>query len=172
MTATKKDLVLAIHPTSRGFGWVVFEGSLAPVDLGVAYAKQNRHTRLLARFERLLNRYEAAVLVLEQFDDKTNTGERIQQFCRAAVDLAQCRGTEVRVLRHSRVKTCFASMGAVTRMEIAQAVGQRLEMFRTRLPHVRKRWQSDDGKMGLFNAAAAAITYFSMDGGQADEQNQ
>jgi len=54
----KPGLVLAVHPTSRGFGWVLFENPLAPVDWGLATVKAKRSARCLARFEKLLNRYE------------------------------------------------------------------------------------------------------------------
>ena len=66
----KQGLVLAIHPTSRGFGWVLFESPLTPVDWGLACVKVKRSDRSMARFEGLLNRYEPKVVVFEQFNER------------------------------------------------------------------------------------------------------
>src|SRR5262249_28679352 len=134
-------LVLAVHPTSRGFGWVLFEGPLSPVDWGNASAKKGRNARLLARFERILKRYEPAVLVLEAFErSESKRSERVQHLCRSIMHLAACKGMDTPVFARAVVRTCFASIGASTRYEIAQAIAQRLDAFNHRLPRYRKPW--------------------------------
>lgn len=163
--STHQGLVLGIHPTSRGFGWVLFEGQMTPVDWGLASAKTGRNAKLLRRFERLLNRYQPAVIVLEQFEGHPGGRVgRIQSLCRSLVHIAHCRGVEAFIYERAVVRTCFASIGAKTRYEIAQAIAQRIDAFRRRLPPVRKQWESDDGRLGLFDAAALAITYFAVHG--------
>ncbi len=164
--ATKqKGLVLAVHPTSRGFGWVLFEGPLAPVDWGLASAKKGRNARLMARFERLLKRYEPAVLVLEEFDGSiTKRVDRIQHLCRAMIHLAASKGLETPVYRRAVINTCFASIGAVTRFEVAQAIAQHIDAFSHRLPRKRRPWDREDPRQSLFDAAALALTYFAVTG--------
>lgn len=157
--------VIAVHPTSRGFGWVVFEGREAPVDWGSASAKPRRNARLMARFERLLNRYTPSALVLEAFEGPTTRRvDRIQRLCRAMMHLAASRGMETPVYTREVVRTCFASVGAVTRYEIAQCIAQHIPVFRRRLPRERKPWMNEDSRQSLFDAAALAVTYFTVKG--------
>lgn len=160
-----KGLVLSVHPTPRGFGWVLFESPLAPVDWGIASAKLGRQTRITNRFERLLDRYEPAELLLEEFDRgaKKRTG-RIVLLCRAMVNLAQVRGISVEFYDRETIAACFAQIGAKTRYEIAQAVAQRIEVFRRRLPRKRTIATDWDVRQSLFDAAALAITHFAVMG--------
>jgi hypothetical protein len=157
----KAHLILAIHPTYRGFGWVLFESTLVPYDWGIASAKANRNARLIARFERLLNRYQPTAVVLEQFEHGERI-DRVRRLCRRMVHLAACRGIDAPTYSMAAIRTCFSSVGATTRFEIAQTVGLHIEALRHRLPPQRKRWRSDDVRMSLFNAAAVAITHLTI----------
>lgn len=160
-----KGLVLAVHPTPRGFGWVLFESPLAPVDWGIASAKSGRQTRITNRFERLLDRYEPAELLLEEFDRGTKKrASRIVFLCRAMVNLAQVRGVSVELYDRETIAACFAQIGAKTRYEIAQAVAQRIDVFKRRLPRKRTITTDWDIRQSLFDAAALAITHFAVMG--------
>jgi len=163
--AQKRDLVLAVHPWSRGFGWVVFESPLVPVDWGIAIAKTDKNARCMARLERLLAQYEPAVLVLETFEGRgASRAIRIKHLCRNLMHLASHHGAEVCVYSRAAIRLCFKSIGAVTRYEIVQAVVQRVDVFRHRLPRPRKGWMSEDGRLSLFEAAALAMTHFAITG--------
>jgi hypothetical protein len=162
---TYKGMVLAMHPTTHGFGWVLFESPLSPIDWGMASAREGRNAKLLARFERILARYEPAVLVLEVFEERgAMRSERIQHLCRNMIHLAACKGMDTPVYSRAVIRTVFASVGAATRYEIAQAIAQRIDAFNHRLPRYRKRWLAQDPRQSLFDAAALALTYFAVMG--------
>jgi Holliday junction resolvasome RuvABC endonuclease subunit len=157
--------VLGVHPTSRGFGWAVFESPLSPVDWGCASAKPGRNSRLMARFERLLDRYSPAVLVLEQFEGSlTRRADRIQLLCRSMMHLAACKGLDTPVYSREVVSHCFSSVGAKTRHEIALTIAQHIPAFRGRLPRERKAWTNEDPRQSIFDAAALAMTHFAVTG--------
>ena len=160
--AIQLGLVLAVHPTARGFGWALFESPMAPVDWGIASAKTGRNARLAARFERLLERYEPAVLVLEEFEGRAGRADRIQMLCRQFIHLAACKGMETPVYQRAVIRTVFASVGASTRFEIAQVIATTLDAFSHRLPRKRRPWESADPRQSLFDAAALAMTYFGL----------
>jgi len=154
-----KGLVLAAHPTSRGFGWVIFEGPLAPVDWGIAFAKRARNQRLFKRFERLLQRYEPAVLALEHFENRTGASHRL---CRMMKHIAECRGMETQVFTRPAIQAVFGSVGAKTRYEIAEVIRTQIDAFSHRMPRKRTLIVNADPKQALFDAAALALTYFSV----------
>lgn len=157
-----QDLVLAIHPTARGFGWVCFESPLSPIDWGIASAKAGRNARLMVRFERLLSRYEPTIAVFEEFEQESaRRSDRIRDLCRSMVHVAHIHSVETVVYSRSDVKTCFTTIGATTRYEIAQAIAQQIPAFRRRLPRQRRPWTSEDARQCLFDATAIAITHFA-----------
>ena len=160
-----KGLLLAVHPTTYGFGWVLFEGPQSPVDWGLAGKGRRDNAQLMHRFEQLLNKYEPRVLVLEEFESAVSKrASRIQRLCRAMIHLAAERGLETPVYSRQSVRACFASVGATTRHEIARCVAQHIDVFRWMLPKERKPWMSESPRQSLFDAAALAITYFAVTG--------
>ncbi len=155
--------MLAIHPTYKGFGWVLFESTLVPYDWGIASAKVSRNARLIARFERLLNRYQPTAVVFEQFE-RRERADRIQRLCRRMIHLANCQGMDTPVYSMAAIRTCFVSVGATTRFEIAQTIALHIEALRHKLPPMRGAWRSEDARISLFNAAAVAITHLTITG--------
>lgn len=163
-TLKEKGLVLAIHPTTRGFGWALFEGSMAAVDWGLASTKRASNARLLARFERIIKRYEPAALVLEEFEGRAGRVDRIQRLCRSMVHLASCSGMETPIYHRRVIRTVFASVGASTRYEVAQVIAHRIDALSHRMPRCRRVWEKPDHRQSLFDAAALAVTYFAVTG--------
>lgn len=167
MTATPslQGLVLAVHPYSRGFGWVLFEGPLAPADWGIVEIKNDRNARCLDRIAKIVGQYEPAVLVIEQFDRRpARRGARVKQLCAAIVHLAATRGVGLSIYSRAVIRTCFKSVGARTRHEIAKTIALHIDALRRHLPPTRRAWQSEDCRQSLFDAAALAMTHFAVSG--------
>ena len=167
MTAanSNKGLVLAVHPTARGFGWVLFESPLSIVDWGMASTSRQRNARLIARFERLLAKYEPSVVVFEEFEGRRPRVDRIQRLCRTLIHLAACAGCETPVYRRTVVQAVFVTAGAVSRYEIAEVIANRIPMLALKRPRRRRNWQNEDPRQSLFDAAALATTHFALSSG-------
>ena len=76
--------------------------------------------------------------------------------------MAVHRGIDIAIYKLGQIKSCFASVGAVTRQDIAEAVARHIEAFRHRMPKHRKPWQAEDRRMAMFCAAALALTHFQL----------
>ena len=167
MTQTSRyNLVAAIHLNSRGFGFVLFEGPLAPLDWGVAEArgKEKRET-LLARVDALFARYQPNVIVLQDMSERgTHRPHRIRHLNEAVVELAEKYGFPVLFFSRAEVRQCFAYLGAVTKDTIAGGIAKHIPAFERFLPPLRKTWKSEDARMGIFDAAALALTFFHTHG--------
>ena len=108
---------------------------------------------------------EPAVFVLESFEGRDATRiDRIRRLCRSMQNLVACRDIGIRIYPRAAVRTCFASIGATSRYEIALAIAQRIDAFNHRLPPKRRKWMNQDPRQSLFDAAALAITYFAFTG--------
>ena len=143
---------------------MLFEGPLSPFDWGTAWTKKDHNAHCLRRVEKLIDRYLPETLVLESFERRnSNRSDRIERLGRALVSLALDRGLSVAVYTKRQVQSVFSTIGAVSRQEIAETIARHIDAFRHRLPARRKPWQSDDERMGLFGAAALALTHYLLD---------
>jgi hypothetical protein len=161
MTATNEH-VLAVHPTTQGFGWILFEGPDSPLTWGIVCAAPKRQTHLVNRFERILKRSNPRTLVIEDCDaEGTRRGPRAQALCKSMLHLARCADMRTSIYPWSMVRACFAAKGAQTRHEIARAVADQIEVLWPRLPSERKLWLPPSRNQALFDAAALAITHYT-----------
>ncbi len=158
-----KGLTLAVHPFKSGLGWVAFEGPFSPFDWGMVRAHRDKNASCLRKVEKLLGRFLPDTLVLEVFDRRISArSDRISNLCRAIVAVASDRGVEVAVYSRGDVRACFASVGARTRQEIAEAVARHVDAFRHQLPEKRRPWDSEDRRMAIFAAGALVLTHYQL----------
>jgi len=156
-------LVLAVHPTSKGFGWVVFEGPLAPVDWGIAGTKTHRSATAMRRLEGLLDQYHPSVVLFEAYEEgQARRGERIRELTQSMRACAENRDITVFVYSRALIAKHLLGKPKATRHEIAEAVSKLLPIFRPRLPRARELWHSEDTRQSLFDAGALAITHFEV----------
>ena len=166
------ELVLAIYPFTRGLAFALFESPLSPVDWGVKDIRSVRKNALaLEAAEQLIERLQPDVLVLEDFSGKSSDkGERVRRLQQLIANFAAGEAIEVHRYSRKHIRECFKPVGAVTRYEIAQAIASRIHAFGHRLPPVRKIWKSEAARMGLFDAAALALTFYCRDAGHFDDE--
>ena len=158
----KTPLVFALHATSRGFGYVVFEGPFTPYDWGTVMARGDKNAVCLRKLEKLLDRTKPETLLLEEAKSVANRSARVARLYQAIASLCQSRGIEVVVYSFGVIKTCFSSTGARTRQEIAETVARQFDAFRHRKPKPRKPWESESRRMPLFCAAALVLTHYQL----------
>ena len=120
----RADLVLAIHPFSRGFGFALLEAPLSPIDWGVREVKgPNPEREYLAQAQSLIEQMQPDVVVLARLETSVlHRSKRRERFQRLLANYA--RGEGVRVVHYARVQVlaCFEGVGAITRYQIAQAI--------------------------------------------------
>lgn len=158
----KKPLIFALHANSRGFGYVVFGGPFAPYDWGTVGAKGDKNSVCLRKLEKMLDRFSPETLVLEEARSVANRSDRIARLYKAIVALCHGRSIDVAIYRLGDIKACFASVGAQSRQEIAEAVARQLPALDHRVPKPRKPWQSESRRMPMFCAAALALTHYQV----------
>lgn len=160
MTGKGRDRVLGLHPSSRGFGWILFEAADSPFDWGAADIRVGGNDEVLRRVGVLFRKYHPTVLTLEEFDGAgSRRSPRIQALYRLIIRAAECRRIKVWVYPRTKLSDVFP--GARTRQQIAAAIAQRLAPLRHRLPKPRRIWDSERSNMALFAAAACALAYFA-----------
>ena len=159
MKSTKR--VLAVDPTPKGFGWIVFEGPDRLIDWGIVYVSPINNPRCLQRFVTLMDRYPPDIVVLERLGERgPRRSMRVQQLIVSAEKLAKERGCRVRTFSRHDVRQTFAEASAWNKDQIAREIALKHRELTPWLPPIRKIWMSEDHRMAIFDAAALAHTFF------------
>ena len=153
--------MLGLHPSSRGFGWILFEDKSSVLDWGTSDIRGDKNVLALKRIELLLDKHQPAVLAMEQHDGAaTLRSERIRRLCRAVIARADMRGIAVHCFSRAQISNSRSFRGSRTREEIATAVAECLQVLKPCLPKPRPIWVGERSGMALFSAAACALAYF------------
>ncbi len=161
-TPLQEKRIIAIDPTSRGFGFVVMEGPRQLIDWGVKSVKDNDDYRYSRRIEDLIDLYQPDVLIVENIMLKRSRRcDRVKKLIREIAVLALNKRIKVRYISRRMMKDCFSDMcGGKTKHQIAEYIAELLPELALRLPPIRKFWMSEDYRMAIFDAAAFALTFY------------
>lgn len=165
--------VLSIYPFSRGFAFVLFEGPNNPFDWGVKDIKEkHRNEKTLDAIKELIDRYNPDAIIIEETGvGGARRSSRVRKLYRSLTHLCNTELIDLYRFPPSAIKRYFEPVGAVTKYEIAKAIGRAVPAFAHRMPKVRKPWMSADPKQSLFDAAALGLVYFGSRGIQSPYQD-
>jgi Holliday junction resolvasome RuvABC endonuclease subunit len=159
---TKDIRVLAIDPSTRGFGFAILEGPERLIDWGVKETKKNKNAKTLKLIEELIDRYQPNLIVVEDYAGKgSRRCRRIQGLINDISKLASKRKIKVRRFSRVKVKQAFSESGASNKYEIAVAIANQFPELAPRLPRFRKPWMSEDYRMSIFDAVGFGMTLFA-----------
>lgn len=157
-------LALAIDPTSRGFGYALFEGPQVPLDWGTTEIRSEQNEQSLERAKKLIAYYRPEVLVLE--DCSNEQGRRCRRIMTLLDQIEEySRLKKVPVVRYpsSKIKEVFSFFDIRNKHEVARKICEWLPEFARYLPPERKPWMSEDRRMGIFDAVALVLTYYYLE---------
>ncbi len=153
--------IFSLDPTTKGFGYVVFELPFRLVEWGLARIAGEKYAGAVSRFERLLDRFRPDAVVLE---DATAPGARRDPRVRRLIDtlvrVARDRGVRVSTVARKTMLEHFTPDGErATKHSVARRLAEFFPELAPQLPPPRKPWQSQDERMAIFDALAFAVTY-------------
>jgi len=154
------SLILGIATVTRGFGWVAFDSPFNAYDWNLVFVRSDKNVRCIRQFERLLDRLEPDLIVIEDSPAKAVRSRRMTALHRLLKASAALRDIEVAVYARGDVQSCFATVGARTNQEIAEAVARQVQGLALKLPRKRHAWTGEDRRLALFGAAALVMTHF------------
>ncbi len=161
MNTPRRDTsLLAVQPTSRGFGFVLFERWLALVDWGSCTARTDRNARCVHHVATLLAHYHPDILVTEDPDAPAcRRHPRIRNLLHRMHRSASDRGFATAAIGRSDLVDAFARLGDRNKDQIAATVADLVPDLAHRLPPPRRVGHSQDERLGIFDAAALALAY-------------
>lgn len=168
---TKGRRVFAVYPSTRGFGFAIFEGQLRLIDWGVKEVRVTKKNPLaLEKIEELVDFYQPEVIVVEDYrGEGSRRSRRIRKLIDDIEELAMKRNIPLRGYSRDLIRSAFSDIGARNKDEIAQAIANRFPELEPRLPRIRKPWMSEDSRMNIFDAVSLALTFFHFEEKQEAE---
>jgi Holliday junction resolvasome RuvABC endonuclease subunit len=158
--ANRDPRILAIDPSTRGFGFAVLEGENCLIDWGVKETKIDKNKKTVQLVADLIARYEPTVVVVEDYAGKgSRRCDRVRKLINEISKLASKRKIKVRSVSRAQVKQAFSEAGATNKYQIAQNIARRFPELAPRLPRFRKPWMSEDYRMSIFDAVTFAIAF-------------
>lgn len=156
----KRRIVLAIAPTTKGFGYAVFEDMLYPIDWGIKTVLKPINKNSLEQVRIMLHIFNPDVVVLEDYAGKgSRRCKRIERLIDRIAQLASQKQVKIRRYSRSQIQDCFKAYRAGTKHQIASAIVAQFPEFAQYLPRKRKIWQSAQYSMVLFDALSLGFTY-------------
>jgi len=151
--------ILAIAPSTRGFGFAVLEGQEMLVDWGVKTVKGDKNAQSLKKVEEMIAHYQPGVLVLEDASAKNSRrSPRIRKLSQQIIKMAVTRKVSVKLFSRDQVMKTFFADGQGTKHALAEIIAKRFpEELGSRLPPKRKAWMSEDSRMNIFDAVALVL---------------
>jgi Holliday junction resolvasome RuvABC endonuclease subunit len=157
----KHNRILAIAPSTRGFGFALLEGQETLVDWGVKQVKGDKNAQCLVRVEELISLYQPDLIVLESTGAKNSRrAPRIRDLTQKIIALAATRNVRAKMFMREQVRRVFFADGKGTKQALAEILAKRFpEDLSSRVPPKRRPWMSEDGRMDIFDAVALVLVY-------------
>jgi Holliday junction resolvasome RuvABC endonuclease subunit len=157
-----KKTVLAVDPSTRGFGFAILEGQQSLIEWGMKEVRGKKNAGALKNIAELIDCYKPDVIVIEDCADRRcRRTPRVQRLLQDISKLATGKRLKVRRLSAQIVRAVLSGLPAATKQQIATIIAQQFPELAPRLPPPRKSWKTEDSRMAIFSAVAFALTFFS-----------
>ena len=157
----KYPRILAIAPSTSGFGFVVVEGINTLVAWGDTRVRKDKNVSCMVKVDEAIARYEPQLLVLENPLSKgVRRSPRIRSLVKQIVARARKRNLRTVALSRDEVRHVFFADSKGTKHRLAELLAQYLpEELAAKLPPERKEWMKEDPRMAMFEAVALAVAF-------------
>jgi hypothetical protein len=158
--------VLALHITTGGLAFALFESAGRLLDWGIKHVKKgNKNQESLRLVEQLVVKYDPHSIVIEDTSDHSSKRvKRVRDLYRLIEQLADRVKVEVFSYPWPYVFSVFKEYGVKTRHDLALVLAPILPQIKRRLPPKRKIWLPQDPRQALFDAAALGYTHYKTAG--------
>jgi hypothetical protein len=154
--------ILAIAFSARGFGYCVMEDQNM-LECGYKDVKKNKNVHPAAKIEKLLRYYVPDVLVLPDVKAEVKghpRASRIKALHRKIVGLTAAQKCKVTLISGKSLRLSLLGNAKGTKHEIAGMIAQKFPELAPKLPPKRQAYDSENGRMDLFDAVGLAVVFW------------
>jgi hypothetical protein len=156
---TASSRVLAIAPSSRGYGYAILEEPFKLVDWGVKTVSGDWRTQALAKVSEMVEHYEPHLLALPEISEGHDRRSKRAQLILDVAEFAKPRKLSVQFASKEDVIEFFFAGRPATKHELAVLLSVHFpDELGTLTPPKREAWMSEDYRMVIFTAVSLALT--------------
>jgi Holliday junction resolvasome RuvABC endonuclease subunit len=161
-TASKQIRILAIALTARGFGYCVMENNVM-LECGKKEVKGNRNLQSVSKIEKLMKQFLPNFLVLQDVNAAgCHRAPRIKVLHQQVIGLAASRKIRVSLFSGKMLRITLIGDAKGTKYQMAESLAQKYPAeLAAKLPPKRRLWESESGRMDIFDAVALAVVFRS-----------
>lgn len=147
--------ILAIAPSTRGFGFAVMEGDTL-IDWGVKSVQGDKNPGSIMKIRELMDQYQPSVVVSpDALARDSRRAPRIRELVKQTITLARSHNIKVVLSTRGQVMKSFFANGKGTKYVVARVLAEQFpDELADRLPPKRRPWMSEDYRMDIFEAVA------------------
>lgn len=161
----KINIVFAVYPNAKGFGFVYMGNPRKLLDYGAVRIYPMSNKKVMERIKRSLDYFRPTIVVVQNPKGKSSrTGPRVRRLIRKIVKYAVEENLSVARYSRDQVREVFEQFGAVTKYEISQLLLTEFGELKRKSPAQRKLWECEDKNMAIFDALSLAVTWFYLNG--------
>jgi hypothetical protein len=160
-TVSKKR-ILAISPSARGFGYCTTEGGRI-LEWGYKGVEGDKNLHSIAKIRRLMKQCLPDVLVLQDVNAKVKgcrRSRRIKALHRKIIKLATAQKCEVSLMSGQSLRNSITGSVKGTKQQMAESLAKKFPELAAKLPPKRRAWDSENGRMDLFDAVGLATAFY------------
>ena len=158
MKKQQQNTLLAIDPTVRGFGYVVFESEGRPIDWGKMTIRLNKNWRCRKHIQRIIKLHSPDAVILETIEPSLRRS-RVRSLIRGITADMNKQTIPVYSYTREQILNVFASFGARSKHSIARRIAEWFPELKPMLPKRRKFYEPEDERYGIFDAAALILVH-------------
>lgn len=152
--------VLAVAPSTTGFGYAILEEPFKLVDWGAKRVTGARASQSIAKVRELAELYLPNLIALPAID--TTSARRLtraQQLVQDITKLSRVINLDLEFSSQADVKEYFFAGCPATKHDLATILAAHFpDELGTRVPPKRRPWMSEDYRMDIFAAVGLAVT--------------
>lgn len=148
--------ILAIDPSSKGFGFAVMESGGRLIDWGIKEVPGRRAKTFITKVDQLIAVYDPQWLAVEDYSG-TARGERAQRLIEAMVAHARFADVRRSIISRDEIRSLLELPSDATKHAIAEAIATRRPGLKAILPKPRQPWTTEDERMNIFDAIGLAM---------------
>jgi Holliday junction resolvasome RuvABC endonuclease subunit len=156
----KQIRIMAITPSSRGFGFAVLDTPQTLVEWrSTAIKGKNKNTEALSKAEKVLAHHMPDILILQDHSvASSRRSKRVKALNKRIIACAGARKVKVKLFTHEQIRQTFFGEVKGTKQALAEILAKRFpEELEHLLPPTRRAWMSEDARMDTFDAVALVL---------------
>jgi Holliday junction resolvasome RuvABC endonuclease subunit len=155
----KYPRILAIAPSTRGFGYAVIRDLNTLADWGMKWAKRDKNRTCLVKVNDLIAHFEPHFIALEDMSAKgSRRPVRIRNLTKQIIAAVKRQNIHMAVFTRQQMKQAYLPDGKGTRYDLSKVMAERfLDELGDLLPPKRRTSMVEHPRMAMFDAVALAL---------------